>query len=62
MGRIRPDYSDGVARFFGDIPSYPNMAGADGIGHARANIVMESIIYISYLKNILIARGMIIKE
>ena len=31
MGRIRLDNSDRVARFYGDISSYPNMAGANGI-------------------------------
>lgn len=31
LDRIRPDNSDRIALFFGDIPSYPNLAGADRI-------------------------------
>jgi len=36
VGRKRLDDPDGVARFFGDLPSYPNMAGADGIGFVNS--------------------------
>jgi len=35
VGRIRPDNPDRVARFFGDIHSYPNLAGADGMKYGK---------------------------